>query len=75
MFGFDPGAVDTEMQVQIRASGINRVSQLARSDLAPVEYPARVIAWLCGDAAADLAGQELSIADPELRRRAGLPPA
>ena len=30
------------------------------------------MAWLCSEEAADLAGQELSVRDPELRRRAGI---
>lgn len=73
-FGFKPGVVDTEMQSVIRASGINPVSQLPRGSLAPPERPAKVIVWLCGDEADDLAGQEISIRDPELQRRAGLEP-
>ncbi|MEX2630860.1 MAG: SDR family oxidoreductase [Tistlia sp.] len=72
VFGFGPGTVDTEMQVQIRASGINPVSRIPRAELAKVERPAAVVAWLCGEAAADLAGQELSIRDEELLKRAGL---
>lgn len=72
VFGFGPGTVDTEMQVQIRASGLNPVSRIPRENLAKVERPAAVVAWLCGKAADDLAGQELSIRDEELLRRAGL---
>ncbi|MGO4129657.1 SDR family NAD(P)-dependent oxidoreductase, partial [Inquilinus sp. YAF38] len=72
-FGFRPGTVDTGMQGEIRASGINPVSRMPREAHAPPEHPARVIAWLCGPEAQDLVGQELSIRDPELRRRTGLP--
>jgi len=75
VFGFGPGVVDTEMQVLIRASGVNEVSRLPRASLAPAERPGRVIAWLCGPEADDLAGQELSIRDEALQRRAGLEPA
>lgn len=71
-FGFQPGVVDTGMQAEIRASGINRVSRLKREELAPAEQPSRAIVYLCTGAAADLAGGELSIRDPEFRRRAGL---
>ncbi len=72
VFGFGPGTVDTEMQVKIRASGINPVSQMTRADHAPAEEPAQVIAYLCSQAAADLSGNELTIRDPLLRQRAGL---
>jgi NAD(P)-dependent dehydrogenase (short-subunit alcohol dehydrogenase family) len=71
-YGLRPGVVDTDMQATIRASGINQVSRLRREDLADPRGPARVVAWLCGADAADLAGQELDIRDPELRHRAGL---
>jgi len=73
VYGFAPGVVDTEMQVRIRASGINAVSQIPRENLAGAEEPAKAIAWLCSDAAADLSGQELTIRDEALRKRVGLP--
>ncbi|MBO1074650.1 SDR family NAD(P)-dependent oxidoreductase [Roseomonas marmotae] len=73
-YGFRPGVVDTEMQVAIRASGINEISRLDRSQLAPPEEPARAIAWLCGEEARDLAGEELTVRDAVLRQRVGLPP-
>lgn len=73
VYGFAPGVVDTEMQVTIRASGINRVSQMPRTSLSPVDEPGKAIAWLCSDAAADLSGQELDIRNPDLRKRVGLP--
>lgn len=71
-FGFSPGVVDTEMQVKIRSSGINQVSRLPRESLASPERPGRLIAWLCGPEANDLVGQEVSIRDADLQRRAGL---
>ncbi len=73
-YGFAPGVVDTTMQGSIRASGINPISQISREQLADPRDPARVIAWLCTAQAIDLAGQELSIRDQHLRRRAGLEP-
>jgi len=72
-YGFAPGTVDTEMQVKIRASGLNPVSQIPRAKLGGVDQPATSIAYLCSDAAADLAGEELSIYDAPFRERAGLP--
>lgn len=75
VYGFAPGVVDTEMQSVIRGSGINPVSEIPRENLAPADDPAKVIAWLCTDEAADLAGEELTIRDETLRKRAGLPAA
>lgn len=72
VYGFAPGVVDTEMQVAIRASGINAVSQIPRENLASAADPAKAIAWLCTEEARDLAGQELTIRDEALRKRIGL---
>jgi NAD(P)-dependent dehydrogenase (short-subunit alcohol dehydrogenase family) len=72
VFGLSPGVIDTDMQGQIRASGINRISRIPRGELAPVEDPARAIVYLCTDAADELVGRELSLLDPEFRRRIGL---
>jgi 3-oxoacyl-[acyl-carrier protein] reductase len=72
-YGFAPGTVDTDMQVKIRASDVNVISQIPREKLGGVEPPARIIAYLASTAAADLAGQELDIQDAALRERVGLP--
>jgi len=72
-FGLAPGLVDTDMQAQIRASGINPVSQLDRSALSHPDEPAKMVAYLASGAADDLSGEELDVRDPDLRRRAGLP--
>ncbi len=71
-FSFQPGVVDTEMQGLIRASGMNEISRLKREQLRPVSDPAQVIAYLCTDAAVDLAGKELAIGSADLRGRVGL---
>jgi 3-oxoacyl-[acyl-carrier protein] reductase len=72
VFGFAPGTIDTDMQVIIRASGVNQISKIPRGDLAPVAHPAKAIVYLCSAEADDLAGQELALRDPDLRRRVGL---
>ena len=72
VFGFAPGTVDTDMQVQIRASGMNVISKIPRGELTPVEHPARALVYLCTPAAGDLAGSELSLRDEGLRARVGL---
>jgi NAD(P)-dependent dehydrogenase (short-subunit alcohol dehydrogenase family) len=72
VFSLAPGVIDTDMQVTIRASGINRVSRIPRANLAPVDHPAAAILYLCTDTADDLVGRELTLLDPEFRRRIGL---
>ena len=71
--GLSPGTVATEMQVKIKASGINRVSELELSDHYPTSWPARAIAWLAEGAAADYCGEEVSMRDDDIRRKIGLP--
>lgn len=70
--GMSPGTVATDMQVSIKASGINPVSQLEHSDHIPPEWPAKTIAWLCTEAAAEYAGTDFSIKTEEGRRLVGL---
>jgi NAD(P)-dependent dehydrogenase (short-subunit alcohol dehydrogenase family) len=72
VFSLSPGTVATDMQRKIKASGINPVSQMDFASHAPPELPARALVWLCTDDAADLAGQEVSLRDPDIRARAGL---
>jgi NAD(P)-dependent dehydrogenase (short-subunit alcohol dehydrogenase family) len=72
VFGFQPGTTDTDMQVLIRASGLNPVSQIPRGNLTPVAHPAAAIAYLCTPAADDLNGQEFSLRDDAFRVRLGL---
>lgn len=71
--GLSPGTVATDMQVAIRASGINPVSQLDPSVHIPAEWVARAIAWLCTEEADDLAGTDFSLKNEEGRKRIGLP--
>ena len=70
--GLSPGTVATDMQVAIKASGINRVSELDPSVHIPAEWPARAIAWLCSDDAAEFAGDDVSLRDEKIRQRIGL---
>jgi len=70
--GLSPGTVMTDMQVRIKASGINPVSEMDPSVHIPAEWPARTIAWLAAGAAHEFAGQEVALRDEEIRRRVGL---
>ncbi len=72
VFGFQPGTTDTEMQVLIRASGVNAISRIPRENLTPVAHPAAAIVYLCTADADDLIGQEFSLKDESFRARLGL---
>ena len=69
VYGLQPGVVDTDMQVRIRASGINEVSRIPREQLAPAGLSARWIAWLADRRPQDLIGQDLSVRDAGLAAR------
>ncbi len=72
IFGFSPGTIDTDMQVKIRASGINQISQIPRANLSPVEHAVRGLVYLCKGEGDDLLGQDVSMRDDAFRRRLGL---
>lgn len=70
--GLSPGTVATEMQREIKASGINPVSKLDWSDHIPAEWPARALLWMCSSDADDFMGEEISLREDSIRRRVGL---
>ena len=72
IMGMSPGTVATKMQVVIKASGVNPVSQLDASDHIPAEWPARALLWMCSTAADQWLGQEISLRDETIRRAVGL---
>lgn len=67
-----PGTVATQMQREIKASGINPVSQLDWSDHIPPEWVARALVWMCSDAAEPHRGSEISLRDEAVRAAVGL---
>ena len=70
--GLSPGTVATQMQREIKASGINPVSQLDWSDHIPPEWPARALVWMCGAEADPWLGDDVSLRDEDVRRAVGL---
>lgn len=70
--GLSPGTVATQMQVEIKESGINPVSQLDWNVHVPADWPARALLWMCGSDADQYCGQELSLRDEGLRKKVGL---
>ena len=71
--GLSPGTVATEMQEQIRDSGINPVSQLSWSKHIPAEWVAGAIAFLTTPAADPWLGTDFSLKTDEGRAAVGLP--
>ncbi len=70
--GMSPGTVATDMQVAIRDSGINPVSQMDFSAHIPPEWPAQAITWLCTEAAAEWSGTDFSLKTEKSRRLCGI---
>ncbi len=72
VYAASPGTVDTEMQVLIRASGVNPVSKIPRGDLAPASLPAAGMVWLLAERPNDLKGQDVNVRDAAFLKRAGI---
>jgi NAD(P)-dependent dehydrogenase (short-subunit alcohol dehydrogenase family) len=70
--GLSPGTVATQMQREIKASGINPVSQLDWSDHIPADWPARALLWMCSADADAYLGEEISLRDESIRQKVGL---
>lgn len=70
--GLSPGTVATEMQREIKASGINPVSKLNWEDHIPPEWPAKCLVWMCSADADEFLGTEISLRDEAIRARVGL---
>lgn len=72
VMGLSPGTVATQMQRDIKASGVNPVSELAWEDHIPPEWPAKCLLWMCGPGGDAHLGEEISLRDEGIRRAAGL---
>lgn len=70
--GLSPGTVATQMQREIKASGVNPVSQLDWEDHIPPDWPAKALLWMCGSEADGYLGREVSLRDEDIRRTLGL---
>lgn len=72
VLGLSPGTVATEMQVKIKASGINPVSQLDPNVHIPAEWPARALLWMCGPEADNWLGTDVLLREEAVRKAVGL---
>ncbi|MEZ5660030.1 MAG: SDR family oxidoreductase [Burkholderiaceae bacterium] len=59
--GLSPGTVATEMQVAIRQSGVNPISQLDWSAHIPPEWVGRALLWLAGPDGREFDGGDFSL--------------
>lgn len=73
VIGLSPGTVATEMQVQIKASGINPVSQLDPDAHISPDWVAKAIGYLCGEGGDPYLGTDFSMKTNEGRKALGLP--
>jgi NAD(P)-dependent dehydrogenase (short-subunit alcohol dehydrogenase family) len=72
ILGLSPGTVATDMQVKIKASGVNPVSQIDFATHISADWPARALVWMCGPAADEWLGRDISLRDEGVRRAVGL---
>jgi len=70
--GLSPGTVATDMQRDIKDSGVNPVSQLDWDVHIPADWPARTLLWMCGPEADHFLGDEISLRDERIRKAVGL---
>ncbi len=72
IMGLSPGTVATQMQREIKASGINPVSQLDWSVHIPPEWPAKALVWMCTPEADAYLGDDISLREDDIRKKVGL---
>ncbi|WP_136636271.1 SDR family oxidoreductase [Pseudooceanicola onchidii] len=72
IMGLSPGTVATQMQRDIKASGVNPVSQLEWEDHIPPEWPAKCLLWMCGPEGDAHLGEEIALRDEGVRRAVGV---
>ncbi len=72
IMGLSPGTVATQMQRDIKASGINPVSKLDWSDHISPEWVAATLVWMCSPAADAYLGLDVSLREQTIRDAVGL---
>jgi NAD(P)-dependent dehydrogenase (short-subunit alcohol dehydrogenase family) len=72
IMGMSPGTVATQMQRDIKASGVNPVSQLDWDVHIPADWPAKALLWMCTKDSDGWLGEEISLRDENIRSRVGL---
>lgn len=70
--GLSPGTVATQMQRDIKRSGIGPVAQLEWDDHIPADWAARALLWMAGPGGDAHLGHEISLRDDDIRQKVGL---
>lgn len=70
--GLSPGTVATQMQREIKESGLGPVAKLDWSEHIPPEWAAEALVWMCGAEADGWLGDDVSLRDPDIRRKVGV---
>lgn len=67
-----PGTVATDMQREVKASGVGPVAALNWEDHIPPDWPAKALLWMCSPDADAFRGGEVRLSDPAIRARIGV---
>ena len=67
-----PGTVATDMQKQIKKSGINPVSKMDWGDHIPPEWVAKCLVWMCGKDSDRYLGKVVSLREESIRKIIGV---
>ncbi|MGB0866928.1 MAG: SDR family oxidoreductase [Granulosicoccaceae bacterium] len=73
ILGLSPGTVATDMQIKIKDSGINPISQMNPEEHIPASWPAKALLWMCTDDAREYDGQDVKLSELSIRQKLGLP--
>ena len=72
VMGLSPGTVATDMQREIKQSGVGPVSQLDWSAHIPPEWAAQALVWMCTPEADPWLGKDVSLREDDIRRQVGV---
>jgi len=72
VMGLSPGTVATDMQREIKKSGVGPVAKLDWEDHVPPEWPARALMWMCTPEADGFRGMDVSLREENVRKAVGL---
>jgi NAD(P)-dependent dehydrogenase (short-subunit alcohol dehydrogenase family) len=72
ILGLSPGTVATDMQKEIKKSGVGPVAQLDWSAHIPPEWAAQALVWMCTPEADPWLGTDVSLRDEDIRKKVGV---